>query len=403
MKNCTKSCRKFLLLIIFILMFPTLAVANKFNSITAGIDAIDANFKTNNDLMIIFGDGDELAHSKLFKAIFDDNVVSYKIGPGIFSFDNYLEDNIQLDKRNLIIAGGPCANKFWNRFSEETCDNWPYKPGQAIAKLIETNNNLILLLAGTTKGDTLELAEKISTYKSSNLFNDNVIVIINSDANRTISVSDLCNQANDCRKSQEPCKHLSSNFEENVKYEFEFSGKSYKIMADNFDFSKDSVVVTINGIKYNNLIKGDELSFDNTTLAVCDFGSGFAGSSVELSFNRDFTFPYYPTDITFFSRRGPQETQIKMGNGQLIVKPEGNIYLKDVEIDFNIKLISSITINDKGYKNIKEGEIINVNSQQSINIIEIHPPECLGDPEKWKDRPPEDKPCFDGYIKTIIN
>ncbi len=319
------------------------------NSITAGIDSMDANFKSNNDLMIIFGDGDEPAHFKLFKAIFDDNVANYKIGPGVFSLDNYLEDNAQLDKRNLIIAGGPCANKFWNRFSKETCDNWPYKPGQGIAKLIETDDKLILLLAGTTKGDTLELAEKISSYKSSNLFDDNSVVVINSDANRTISVSDLCNQANDCRKSQQPCKHLSSNFAENIKYEFEFSGNAHTIMTHNFDFSKDSVDVTINDIRYSNLIKGVNLSFDNITLTVCNFGSGFAGSSVELSFNSDFTLPYYPNDITFFSRKGPQETQIKMGNGQLIVKPEGNIYLKNVDVDFNTKLINSMIINDKKY------------------------------------------------------
>jgi len=64
---------------------------------------------------------------------------------------------------NVIIIGGPCVNKHWSVFDTMTCDRWPFEEGQGAIITVKK----AVLVAGTTKEDTLKLAGKFlsGSYK----------------------------------------------------------------------------------------------------------------------------------------------------------------------------------------------------------------------------------------------
>ena len=76
--------------------------------------------------------------------------------------------------KQVILVGGPCANKLWNQFSEETCRTWNFqKRGMIKAKQVQ--NAEAILLAGTTQQDTFALANVlIAEYKTNPVFGQSV-------------------------------------------------------------------------------------------------------------------------------------------------------------------------------------------------------------------------------------
>lgn len=59
--------------------------------------------------------------------------------------------------QNLLLVGGPCANRAVEAASSEfpTCSGWPLAPGQALIQLVnQADGHVALLVAGTTAADT---------------------------------------------------------------------------------------------------------------------------------------------------------------------------------------------------------------------------------------------------------
>ncbi len=76
----------------------------------------------------------------------------------------------ELQGKQVIIVGGPCANRLWNQLSEETCNTWNFKK-RGVIKAKQAQNVQAVLLAGTTQQDTFALANiLIAEYKTNPVF-----------------------------------------------------------------------------------------------------------------------------------------------------------------------------------------------------------------------------------------
>lgn len=248
-------------------------------SVTEAIDKIDDEFRSEEDLLMIFGQEDNGAYLQIFAQILGDNVQTHEIGPGFIDFDKYATVNNQ----NLIILGGPCANTFWNDYSKETCENWPYKVGESVIKVVEDEGRTILLIAGTSKEDTLEIAEKVSNYQSYNQLSTSDSIIFYSER---VEESNLCEKIkeNSCPEGDNSCILYGASFTTDVRYKQKIGNSVFRIKATNFDFSENSITLSVNG-EERKIRKGQEEVFDGVTFTVCEFG-GVTYSSVQLAYDK---------------------------------------------------------------------------------------------------------------------
>lgn len=60
----------------------------------------------------------------------------------------------ELLNSDLLIIGGPCANKYWELFSNETCESWSYPEKKVVIKVKKNGAKNVIMIAGTTKEDT---------------------------------------------------------------------------------------------------------------------------------------------------------------------------------------------------------------------------------------------------------
>lgn len=70
------------------------------------------------------------------------------------------------DKYNLILVGGPCANKAVEAVDTlgVTCDGWDLAEGEAIVKLAANGEKVAMLVAGTEALDTRRAAKVVANY-----------------------------------------------------------------------------------------------------------------------------------------------------------------------------------------------------------------------------------------------
>lgn len=70
------------------------------------------------------------------------------------------------DKYNLILVGGPCANKAVEAVSAlgVTCDGWDLAEGEAMIKLAANGEKVAMLVAGTEALDTRRAAKVVANY-----------------------------------------------------------------------------------------------------------------------------------------------------------------------------------------------------------------------------------------------
>ena len=85
---------------------------------------------------------------------------------------NTIGDISDFNGKHIIVVGGPCANMLWTKFSDETCSTWDYQR-KGLIKSKRVNDNLGILLAGTSTGDTFALANVlIAQYKTDPSFGE---------------------------------------------------------------------------------------------------------------------------------------------------------------------------------------------------------------------------------------
>jgi hypothetical protein len=333
------------------------AHASDISSISQALDVIDSDFKSSDSLRMIIGVDDDAAYLKLYNNILMDN-----IGPANFSIGedrslSLVNDDIPPDKfsnRHIIIAGGPCANKYWNTFSDETCEKWPYKSGQSVVKVMQNGDHLVLLVAGTTQGDTFEIASTLSDYRSNGLFSDGLTYVLNSEANRTVQMSELCSQTDDCSKNPEPCRVVLATPTISVDYEFDFEEGTHTIKAENLDFTKDTVDLTVDRKTYGGIRIGELITVgQNLTVAVCGFTSSLS-DRLKLAFSEPYVFPQRPSGVQGLLKL-PNRATLQLGEDNVILTPKGQIKLNKLVIESQ-GLVKEITIDSKRYTGLKVGD-----------------------------------------------
>lgn len=347
--------KKFILSLLFILSIFSVSAISEPISIREGISKIDDAFISPEDLGIIFGDDDSLAYMKIYDAILFDNVHEHSIGPK-FIFLSREPDLVEtLSDRNIIIAGGPCANSYWTLFSDETCDSWPYKEGEAVAKVAENNDRLILLLAGTSKQDTLHLAQRVSNNINDPIFDQTVAVVKTHNAN--IDTSTLCEDG-----------VVEANLAEGITYDLTFGDNSINIIASDFDYNSNTFTLTIGG-ESKQINVGEEYKTKGVTLSVCGFDSFFIDRA--LLHTSDTITAQSPNGI---AKPGIPRTAIlnsNTDNGYIL--PEYVVNIKNVEIS---ELgIASMTVDGQEYTDITVGQRITIDGI-SIDLQEIQTTGC---------------------------
>jgi len=68
---------------------------------------------------------------------------------------------------NLILVGGPCANKAVEAVADlgVTCAGWELKAGEGMVRLADNGDKIAMLVAGTNAIDTRRAAKVIANYK----------------------------------------------------------------------------------------------------------------------------------------------------------------------------------------------------------------------------------------------
>ena len=137
------------------------------------------------DVIIIMGDNS--APSDNIAAVTVSQIFSFEADIGMAS--SFGSTNNWKNK-NVILIGGPCANEISEEIIDEVgynCYDWKFKSGESLVKVFDNGDGKIILVAGTTKGDTLGLAGAINIYdKSKELAASSEVVIITGD------VEDVC-------------------------------------------------------------------------------------------------------------------------------------------------------------------------------------------------------------------
>jgi hypothetical protein len=151
-----------------------------FNDLKGAIETIN-NPSYKGALLFVTGTGqnpkDLIASINIMKIL-----KTGKIEIGSTITDEDIEEQIvDASGKNLVIIGGPCANKIWTKYSDLTCESWPYKPNQGIIKAIYTGTNIVFLAAGTTAEDTEKISLKLSNYLNDPEFSNKKEIIFNFD------------------------------------------------------------------------------------------------------------------------------------------------------------------------------------------------------------------------------
>ncbi|MEA2037743.1 MAG: hypothetical protein U9O94_09615 [Nanoarchaeota archaeon] len=336
----------------------TIAYAFDSQNIKQALDNIDDNFKSVGDMSIIIGENSADAPAYLaMMPIFMDNIKEYSIGAGIMLLDSKSIDT----NKNLIIAGGPCANKLWKDFSDETCENWPYKGGQAIVRAVPNGEYTALLIAGTTKGDTLEIVRQLANYKSSGIFDEGLELVYTSKVDRSKEQSDLCKGVNE----DFVCTYLN----EFVRHTIKINDVTYKITLEKIYHSTDSIDLDIDGVKYPNVELRQSIELQDGVKLTPDYFH-MLGDSVLTHLSE----PYDPSTYgprSIGRSKGSACSQIPLNQEHMWIRDEGNAYVTNLRTDLDNEIVD-IEIDGEKYNNMKIGDKIDLDFGESLVFSEIN-------------------------------
>ena len=172
MDKTDKSIKIVILFIILTAIMPIIHAAT-IESISHGINIIRRDIRQSDEtLYIVIGSDDDRQSAEAASEMFQKfEIIKDK-------------DDVETkrEKYNLVIIGGPCANAAWNLFSEETCDQWPYKNGESVAKIGKNTKNrekAAILISGTSKEDTEKIISQFRDYDDFPQYS-NAVEVINS-------------------------------------------------------------------------------------------------------------------------------------------------------------------------------------------------------------------------------
>ena len=161
---------KILVVLLLLALVPVSLAANIDDTFTSMINS----FSSQDDIPLVVGDNvpaeDVMATVNLANL--------FQAEKGVIPRSLVAAQVTNIDSKDMILVGGPCANILWSRFSDETCQNWPYSAGQGIIKVVNRGSISILMIAGTTGQDTKDIVIQLKNgYKQLSDFDSDTYVM----------------------------------------------------------------------------------------------------------------------------------------------------------------------------------------------------------------------------------
>lgn len=151
-------------------------------SISEAIEHIIDRYNVNDDLLIVpsnLGETSDFPAALRLAGIIHSNT-----DKKIDGFPNIqTPDRVQQLSNNIILVGGPCANKLTESIINDkgyNCHDWKFNENEAIIRLFEHEGNVILLLAGTSSdpAQTMELIDMVGEHYSYPELQDSSLVVV---------------------------------------------------------------------------------------------------------------------------------------------------------------------------------------------------------------------------------
>lgn len=141
------------------------------DSVSDVLDEMVISTSSYEDISIVYGD--DAAIEDFFGAfmvsdilpIFDDDKGR---SPYVRKASEIMSTTYQ--NKNLILIGGPCANLISEVITDEegyNCEDWKFDSGMAIVKVFDNGEGKVIMISGTTKGDTWRISDAIRRYDKS--------------------------------------------------------------------------------------------------------------------------------------------------------------------------------------------------------------------------------------------
>lgn len=144
--------------------------------------------------------------------------------------------------KNIILIGGPCANKISEEITNlegYNCDDWKFDHGKALVKVFDNGNKKAILVAGTTKGDTLRISNAITRYDKSNILQSSDEAVFETPEDGECG-NDIC----DIRETDENCPNDCFN-EESIQLTSNLIVKTFDISGNYLTFHTDEEGIEI--------------------------------------------------------------------------------------------------------------------------------------------------------------
>lgn len=349
--------KKYVFMILALLFTMPMAYSLESHTIKSAMGKIKDEFTSPDKLLFVYNDADEgafIAVSFIFKVSQIGNLQTIKS-------DSELISDSELRSRNVVIFGGPCANKYWNKFSDETCENWPYKPGQSLAKVVDNNGHVAVLIAGTDKKDTWEIARLILQYNTNENLNKNSY-LYHSQSKR---LPDKTKCETDGRN------YVCFLFPLNAQFTYSHSNKDYSILVKEIDTANNLVTFYLNNNPYS-LELGQSIADNGIEITpdkIINNAVTAEPTNVEMHFSE-------PMDgFVPFGQIYPPHNCIAEGGIQTNIRTL--IYLPNSKTPFDVTLYNvengraDIEINGKKYYSISENTLIDNIQDYPVTLSKI--------------------------------
>ena len=227
------------------------------SSVSGVLSEVIDSVNSYGDISIVYGDNAAL-EDFLGAFMISDILPIFDEDRGREPYVRKASEIISFQNKNLILVGGPCANQISEQITNEigyNCDDWKFDYGKAIVKVFENGDGKVIMVAGTTKGDTWKMSDAIRRYSKSDKLKSSDEVIFDTPAEGECG-NNIC----ETKETDKNCPADCSN-EGSVQLTSGLIVKTFDVFLDYVIFSDGEGDVYLQNLKTKELKKIDQGSW----------------------------------------------------------------------------------------------------------------------------------------------